>query len=135
TIAAAIGPRTKAVIPVHLAGWPADMPAIMAVARQHGLVVIEDCAQAHGAEIEGRPVGSFGDAATFSFCQDKIISTGGEGGLVAFQSDDAFEWAWSFKDHGKERSRALEPSTSTAFRWVHEIIGTNWRMTETSAAI
>ena len=135
TIAAAITPRTKAVIPVHLGGWPADMPAIMALAREHEVLVIEDCAQAHGAEIDGLPVGSFGDAAAFSFCQDKIISTGGEGGLVTFRDDGAYEWAWSFKDHGKDRGRALERATQPGFRWLHDRVGTNWRMTEISAAI
>ena len=135
TIAAVMTPRTKAVIPVHLGGWPADMPAIMALAREHGALVIEDCAQAHGGVIDGLPVGSFGDAAAFSFCQDKIISTGGEGGLVTFRDNDAFEFAWSFKDHGKDRTRALEHPTKPGFRWLHDRVGTNWRMTEISAAI
>ncbi len=135
TIAAVITPRTKAVIPVHIGGWPADMPAIMALAREHGIYVIEDCAQAHGAEIDGLPVGSFGDAAAFSFCQDKIISTAGEGGLVTFRDDAAFEWAWSFKDHGKDRTRALERPDKPGFRWLHDRVGTNWRMTEIEAAI
>jgi dTDP-4-amino-4,6-dideoxygalactose transaminase len=135
TIAGAITSRTKAVIPVHLGGWPADMPAIAALCRAKGLYLIEDCAQAHGAEIEGLPVGSFGDAAAFSFCQDKIISTAGEGGLVTFRDDDAFEWAWSFKDHGKNRQRALERPTQPGFRWLHDDVGTNWRMTEIAAAI
>jgi dTDP-4-amino-4,6-dideoxygalactose transaminase len=135
TIAAAISPRTRAVIPVHLGGWPADMPAIMAVAREHGLLVIEDCAQAHGAEIDGLPVGSFGDAAAFSFCQDKIISTAGEGGLLSVRDDAAFERAWSFKDHGKDRARALRRPAEPGFRWLHDSVGTNWRMTEIAAAV
>jgi dTDP-4-amino-4,6-dideoxygalactose transaminase len=135
TIAAAITPRTKAVIPVHLAGWPADMREIAALAQSKGIFLIEDCAQAHGAEIDGLPVGSFGDAAAFSFCQDKIISTGGEGGLVNFRDDRAYEWAWSFKDHGKNRQRALERPAQPGFRWLHDEVGTNWRMTEISAAI
>ncbi len=135
TIAAAITPRTKAVIPVHLGGWPADMPAIAALCRTKNLYLIEDCAQAHGAEIDGLPVGSFGDAAAFSFCQDKIISTAGEGGLVTFRDDRAYEWAWSFKDHGKNRQRALERPAQPGFRWLHDNVGTNWRMTEISAAI
>lgn len=135
SISRAITPRTKAVIPVHLAGWPADMPAIMQVARQHGLLVIEDCAQAHGATIDGCPVGSFGDAAAFSFCQDKIISTGGEGGLTLFKSDEAFSWARSFKDHGKNFELAMAPAEPGAFRWLHDRVGTNWRMTSLAAAI
>ena len=135
TIAAVLTERTRAVIPVHLGGWPADMAAIMALAAARGLKVIEDCAQAHGAEIGGRPVGSFGDAAAFSFCQDKIISTGGEGGFTSFQDDDAWEWAWSFKDHGKNRARAMEPAGPPGFRWLHDSVGTNWRMTGPQAAI
>ena len=133
--ASAITERTRAVIPVHLGGWPADMPAIAAIARDRGILVIEDCAQAHGAEIDGHPVGSFGDVAAFSFCQDKIITTGGEGGLVIFRDDGAYERAWSYKDHGKNRARALEPHSGGGFRWLHDSVGTNWRMTEIEAAI
>lgn len=128
--------RTRAVIPVHLAGWPAEMPEIMALAERHGLKVIEDCAQAQGASIGGRSVGSFGDAAAFSFCQDKIISTGGEGGFVSFRDPGAFESAWSFKDHGKDRSRAMDrPADPGEFRWLHDRPGTNWRLTGPQAAI
>jgi len=135
SVAAVLTTRTRAIIPVHIGGWPADMPAIMALARDKGIHVIEDCAQAQGAEIDSRSVGSFGDAASFSFCQDKIISTGGEGGLVALRDDDAYEYAWSFKDHGKDRKRALERPAEPGFRWLHDRVGTNWRMTEISAAI
>lgn len=135
SIEAVLTPRTRAAIPVHLGGWPADMPAIMALARARGFRVIEDCAQAHGAAIGGRPVGSFGDAAAFSFCQDKIITTGGEGGLAIFQDAGAYEWAWSFKDHGKNRARIAQPADRPGFRWLHDRVGTNWRMLETSAAI
>jgi dTDP-4-amino-4,6-dideoxygalactose transaminase len=135
TIAAAITPRTRAVIPVHLGGWPADMPAIMALARAHGLKVIEDCAQSHGATIHGAPAGSFGDAAAFSFCQDKIITTGGEGGYVRFADADAWKWAWSFKDHGKNRDKAFSNDHPPGFRWLHDSVGTNWRLTGIQAAI
>lgn len=135
TIESAITARTRAIIPVHLGGWPADMPVIMDLAHRHGIKVIEDCAQAHGASIEGRPVGSFGDAAAFSFCQDKIISTGGEGGLATFQDEGAFAWATSFKDHGKDLALARAPATPGAFRWLHRMVGTNWRMTSIAAAI
>jgi dTDP-4-amino-4,6-dideoxygalactose transaminase len=135
TIAAALTPRTKAIIPVHLAGWPVDMPAVMALADERGIKVLEDCAQAHGAEIDGRPVGTFGHAAAFSFCQDKIISTGGEGGLTSFHDDADFEWAWSFKDHGKNRAKITTPQPGSGFRYLHDAVGTNWRMLETSAVI
>jgi dTDP-4-amino-4,6-dideoxygalactose transaminase len=135
TIAAVLTPRTKAVIPVHLAGWPCDMGPIMALAEQHGLIVIEDCAQSHGAEIDGRPAGSFGQAAAFSFCQDKIMSTGGEGGYTSFQDPGRFAWAWSYKDHGKNLQKVKSPPVAPGFRWLHDSIGTNWRLTGPQAAI
>jgi dTDP-4-amino-4,6-dideoxygalactose transaminase len=135
TIAAVITPRTKAIIPVHLAGWPCDMEAIMALAAEHGLKVIEDCAQAHGAMIGDRMAGSFGHAAAFSFCQDKIMTTGGEGGFTIFQDEAAWEWAWSFKDHGKNWQTVNTPPEKPGFRWLHDSVGTNWRMTEMQAVI
>lgn len=138
TIAAALTPRTRAIIPVHVAGWPCDMPAITALAAKYDLVVIEDCAQAHGARFADREVGSFGHAAAFSFCQDKIITTGGEGGMLLLDDDAAHAHAWSYKDHGKSLAKALDPSSApgtTAFRWLHDAFGTNWRMTEIQAAI
>jgi dTDP-4-amino-4,6-dideoxygalactose transaminase len=136
SIEAVLTPRTRAIIPVHLAGWPCDMPAIMDLARSRGLKVIEDCAQSHGATIGGRPAGSFGDAAAYSFCQDKILSTGGEGGFVTFQDKAAYDWAWSFKDHGKNRETMNQPGGEPGiFRWVHDAVGTNWRMPGLQAAI
>lgn len=135
TIEAVLTERTKAIIPVHLAGWPCDMPAIMALAERHGLRVIEDCAQAHGASLGGLPVGSFGHATAYSFCQDKIISTGGEGGYTGFQDEEAWEWAWSYKDHGKNRRKMIAPPAAPGFRWVHDSVGTNWRLTGIQAAI
>ncbi len=135
TIEANITPRTKGVIVVHLAGWPCDMPAIMELARKHGLWVIEDCAQAHGAEIDGKPVGTFGDIAAFSFCQDKIITTGGEGGLISMNSDELWSKAWSRKDHGKSYDTIFNKQHPPGFRWLHETIGTNWRMTAIQAVL
>ena len=135
TIAAVLTPRTRAVIVVHLAGWPADMDAIVRLAREHGIAVIEDCAQAHGAEISGRPVGSFGDIACFSFCQDKIITTGGEGGLLVTDDERIWSRAWSLKDHGKSHEAVVLPSHPVGFRWLHESFGSNYRMTEIQAAI
>ena len=129
--------RTRAVIVVHLGGWPADMEAIVEIAHRHGLAVIEDCAQAHGAALRDRKVGSFGDLAAFSFCQDKIMSTGGEGGMLLTNDESLWRAAWAFKDHGKSY-RAMfetEPDPQATFRWVHESFGTNWRMTELQAAI
>jgi dTDP-4-amino-4,6-dideoxygalactose transaminase len=135
SIEAVLTERTKAIIPVHLGGWPCDMPAIMRLAERHGLRVIEDCAQAHGAEIDGRPVGSFGHAAAFSFCQDKIISTGGEGGFTSFRDHDEWSRAWSFKDHGKSWDKVNTPHAGSGFRWLHDSVGTNWRLTGPQAAI
>lgn len=135
SIEAVLTERTRAIIPVHIAGWPCDMPAIMALAERHGLMVIEDCAQSQGAEIDGRPAGSFGHAAALSFCQDKIISTGGEGGATLFKDEAAYEWAWSFKDHGKNRRKVEAPPSGPGFRWLHDSVGTNWRLTGPQAAI
>jgi dTDP-4-amino-4,6-dideoxygalactose transaminase len=135
TIGAVLTPRTKAIIPVHIAGWPCDMPAIMDLAESQGIKVLEDCAQAHGARIGGQMVGSFGHAGGWSFCQDKIMTTGGEGGMVT--TDDAALWdaMWSYKDHGKSWQAVYERQHAPGFRWVHESFGTNWRMLEMQAAI
>lgn len=135
TIAAVLTPRTRAVIVVHLGGWAADVDPIMELARQRGLVVIEDCAQAHGAFYKGRPVGSLGHAGAFSFCQDKIITTGGEGGLLALDDEAAWRRAWAFKDIGRSYAAAYERQHPPGFRWLTESFGTNWRMTEMQAAI
>lgn len=135
TIRAVLTDRTQAVIPVHLAGWPCDMGPIMALADEHGLFVIEDCAQAHGAEYKGRKVGSIGHINCFSFCQDKIVTTGGEGGLVTTNDEALWKRAWQFKDHGKEYDVVFNTEHPPGFRWLHHDFGTNWRMTEMQAAI
>ncbi len=134
-VRAAVTARTRAIIAVHLAGWPCDMDALAVIAREHGLVVIEDCAQAAGASFGGRKVGSLGDIAAFSFCQDKIMTTGGEGGLLTTRDPRIHERAWSLKDHGKNRARMQEPAAGHGFRWVHDSLGGNGRMTEPQAAI
>jgi dTDP-4-amino-4,6-dideoxygalactose transaminase len=135
TIAAVLTPRTKAVICVHLAGWPCDMDPIMALAAQHGLKVIEDCAQAHGARYKGRSVGSMGHVAAWSFCQDKIMTTGGEGGMVTTRDEALWRAMWAYKDHGKSYEAVYERKHPPGFRWVHESFGTNWRMLEMQAVI
>ncbi|TWT99493.1 L-glutamine:2-deoxy-scyllo-inosose aminotransferase [Botrimarina colliarenosi] len=135
TVAAQITPRTRAVIPVHLAGWPCDMPAICELAARHKLLVVEDCSQAHGAQIGDRHVGSFGDAAAFSFCQDKIITTAGEGGMLLLRDEIAWRRAWSYKDHGKDYDEVHRHSSGNGFRWLHHSFGTNGRMTEVQAAV
>jgi dTDP-4-amino-4,6-dideoxygalactose transaminase len=128
--------RTRAIIPVHLAGWPAEVPEMINLVRGRDIKVIEDCAQAHGAEIDGMSVGGFGDAAAFSFCQDKIITTGGEGGLLSIRDESAWAWAWSFKDHGKDFAKSTAQGGEPGmFRWLHEQVGTNWRLTGPQAAI
>ena len=135
SIAAVLTPRTRAVVCVHLAGWPCDMDPIMALAAEHDLFVIEDCAQAHGAEYKGRPVGSIGHVGTWSFCQDKIMTTGGEGGMVTTNDTELWKTMWSLKDHGKSWDAVYEREHAPGFRWLHESFGTNWRMTEMQAAI
>lgn len=135
TIRAALTPRTRAIIAVHLAGWPCEMDPIMDLAAEHGLAVIEDCAQAHGAMYKGRPVGSLGHVAAFSFCQDKILTTGGEGGMLTTNDPAIWEKAWSYKDHGKSWQAVHAQPSGGGFKWVHESFGTNWRMTEMQAAV
>ena len=135
TIVAVLSPRTKAVVCVHLAGWPCDMDPIMALAAELGLKVIEDCAQAHGARYKGRPVGSIGHVGAWSFCQDKIITTGGEGGMVTTNDEVLWRAMWSYKDHGKSYEAVYERQYPQGFRWLHESFGTNWRMLEMQAVI
>lgn len=135
TIQAVLSPRTKAIVCVHLAGWPCDMDSIMALAEANGLYVIEDCAQAHGAFYKGRSVGSIGHIGAWSFCQDKIMSTGGEGGMVTTNDRELWSKMWSFKDHGKSWEAVYERQHPPGFRWLHESFGTNWRMTELQAVI
>ena len=135
TVRVALSPRTRAIIAVHLAGWPCDMDAILSLAREHRLRVIEDCAQAHGAAYRGRPVGSMGDVGAFSFCQDKIMTTGGEGGLLTTNDPELWARAWAFKDHGKNYDAVYNQWHPPGFRWLHESFGTNWRLTEMQSAI
>ncbi|MDC9498767.1 MULTISPECIES: DegT/DnrJ/EryC1/StrS family aminotransferase [unclassified Pseudoalteromonas] len=135
SIKAVLTPKTKAVIVVHLAGMPAEMDEIMALSKQHGFYVIEDCAQAHGAKYKGRSVGSIGHVGAWSFCQDKIMTTGGEGGMVTTNSKELWSTMWSYKDHGKSFDAIYNREHSPGFRWLHESFGTNWRMTEMQAAI
>lgn len=130
-----VTPKTKAVIVVHLAGYPAEMDEIMALSEKLGFYVIEDCAQAHGATYKGRSVGSIGHIGAWSFCQDKIMTTGGEGGMVTTNSELLWNKMWSYKDHGKSYDAIYNRVHPEGFRWLHESFGTNWRMTEMQAAI
>lgn len=135
SIAKILTPRTKAIVVVHLAGYPCDMDPIMNLADMHGLKVIEDCAQAHGARYKGRAVGGIGHVGAWSFCQDKIMTTGGEGGMVTTNDESLWRSMWSFKDHGKSYEAVYERQHLPGFRWLHESFGTNWRMMEMQAVI
>lgn len=135
TISEKVSAKTKAILCVHLAGWPCEMDDILALANEHELYVVEDCAQAHGATYKGKPVGSIGDIAAWSFCQDKIMTTAGEGGMVTTNNKSLWEKVWSFKDHGKSWSAVYEKEHQPGFRWLHESFGTNWRMTEIQGAV
>jgi len=135
SIESSITSKTKAIIAVHLAGWPCDMDPILDVARRYNLKVIEDCAQSHGATYKGRPCGSLGDVAAWSFCQDKIMTTGGEGGMLTTNNKNVWKKAWSFKDHGKCHDSVHNSDHKLGFKWLHESFGTNFRMTEMQAAI
>ena len=135
SIKAVLTPKTKAVIVVHLAGMPAEMDEIMALSKEHGFYVIEDCAQAHGAKYKGRSVGSIGHVGAWSFCQDKIMTTGGEGGMVTTNSKVLWSTMWSYKDHGKSFDAIYNREHPPGFRWLHESFGTNWRMTEMQAVL
>lgn len=135
TIEARLSPRTRAVIVVHLGGWPCEMESIAALCRRRGLRLIEDCAQAHGATVGQRRAGSFGDAAAFSFCQDKILTTAGEGGMLLTNDEATWKRAWSLKDHGKGWDVVHRDDHPPGFRWLHERLGTNWRLSEVQAAV
>lgn len=135
TVAKCLTGRTKAIVCVHLAGGPCDMDPILELARLHNLKVIEDCAQAHGARYKGKMVGSIGDVGAWSFCQDKIMTTGGEGGMVTTNDPALGRSMWSHKDHGKSWNAVYNTQHGPGFRWLHESFGTNWRMTEMQGAM
>ena len=135
SIRSVVTDKTRAIVCVHLAGWPCDMDEIMAIANEHNLYVVEDCAQAHGAKYKGKSVGSIGHIGCWSFCQDKIMTTGGEGGMATTNDELLWRKMWAYKDHGKSYEAVYEKDHPEGFRWLHESFGTNWRMTEIQAAI
>jgi dTDP-4-amino-4,6-dideoxygalactose transaminase len=135
TISSVITENTKAIVCVHLAGMPCEMSEIMHLANAHNIKVIEDCSQAHGAKYKGKPVGSIGHVGCWSFCQDKIMTTGGEGGMVTTNDESLWRKMWAYKDHGKSYEAVYEREHPEGFRWLHESFGSNWRMTEMQAAI
>lgn len=135
TIKSVFTKNTKAIICVHLAGWPCNMDEIMSFANENNLYVIEDCAQAHGAKYRGKSVGSIGHIGCWSFCQDKIMTTGGEGGMVTTNDNTLWRKMWAYKDHGKSYEAVYERQHPEGFKWLHDTFGTNWRMTEMQATI
>ena len=135
TVEPLITSKTKAILCVHLAGWPCDMEGFRRLVSGRNIALVEDCAQAHGASLCGKPVGSLSDAAAWSFCQDKIMSTGGEGGMVSTSDPELWSKIWSVKDHGKSYDAVYNREHALGFRWLHELIGSNWRMLEMQAAI
>ena len=134
-VARRITPRTRAILAVHLAGWPCDMDALLALANENDLFLIEDCAQAHGARYRGSAVGAIGHIGCWSFCQDKIMTTGGEGGMITTNDPEIWSAVWSYKDHGKSWEAVYERKHEPGFRWLHESFGTNARMIEMEAVI
>lgn len=135
TVMPLITEKTRAIICVHLAGWPCDMDGFKDLVKGRDIKLIEDCAQAHGTKYKGRPVGGLGDVAAWSFCTDKIMTTGGEGGMVSCDNNALYKRMWSFMNHGKDWDLANDPNPPSGFRWLHTSIGTNWRLTEMQSAI
>lgn len=135
TVAPVITGKTRAILCVHLAGWPCDMDGFRDLIGTRDIRLIEDCAQAHGALYKGRPVGGLGDIGAWSFCQDKIMTTGGEGGMVTCNDEDLWKRMWAYKDHGKSWDAVYNREHAPGFRWLHESFGTNWRLTEMQSAI
>ena len=127
--------KTKAISIVHIGGWPAEMKMIRNLADTYNLKIIEDCSQAHGAKINNENVGNFGDVATWSFCQDKIISTGGEGGMLTTNNKEIYKYVLSYKDHGTNFDLLNQVRNEIGFKWIHEHVGTNLRLTEMQSAI
>lgn len=135
TVEKVLTDKTKAIICVHLAGWMCEMDKICQLAEDKNLWVIEDCAQAHGASYQGKKAGSWGHINAFSFCQDKIMTTAGEGGIVTTNDTELWKKAWAYKDHGKSYDAVYNTEHAPGFRWLHESFGTNWRLTEVQSAI
>jgi len=123
-VAAKITPRTKAIVPVHIYGHPVDMDPLLALGQQHGIHIIEDAAEAHGAEYKGRRAGGLGDAGCFSFYGNKILTTG-EGGMITTDNEEIARLAWNLRDHAFSSERHF---------W-HQFIGFNYRMTNLQAAV
>ena len=122
-IEAAITPKTRAIMPVHLFGQPANLPAIVEICKKHGLKLIEDCAQSFGASVDGRQTGSFGDAAGYSFFPSKNLGCYGDGGLVVTNCDKAAAKIKQYRNHGSD------------VRYYHDVVGYNSRLDELQAVV
>ena len=127
--------NVKAIIVVHLNGLPCNLNPIIKFTKKNKIKLIEDCSQAHGAKYNNKSVGSFGDISTWSFCQDKIISTGGEGGMISTNNKKIWKKCWSSKDHGKNYYSVFHKKHKLGFKWLHDNYGSNYRMTEFQAVI
>ena len=131
-----VSKRTKAIIVVHLGGMPSNIIEIMKFAKRRNIKVIEDCSQAHGAKVKNKYVGSFGDIAIWSFCNDKIMNTLGEGGMLCTNNKKIYQNAWSLRDCGKNILSVRKINKKDfKFKWLHDFNGSNYRMTEIQAAI
>ena len=127
--------KTKAIICVHLAGWPCEMDEINKIAKKRNLVVIEDCSQAHGAKYKDKFVGSLGDIGTFSFCNDKIMNTLGEGGIITTSSKKYWKRIWEYKDHGRDWYKSNLKYNDNKFKWIVNSFGSNYRLTEAQSLV
>ncbi|MBI3945873.1 MAG: DegT/DnrJ/EryC1/StrS family aminotransferase [Armatimonadetes bacterium] len=135
-VAAAVSEKTRAILPVHLYGVMSNMGPILEIARKHNLLVVEDCAQAHGGECKGKRAGTIGDIGAFSFCQSKHFTTGGEGGCVVTDDEDVAWRCRSFRDHGYDVAQRLKLLDLEAkLPYIHNMVGFNYRMTEMQSAI
>jgi len=135
TVERVLTSKTRAILAVHLAGWPCEMDALRDLAKARGLYLVEDCAQAHGARYRSQSVGRLGDIGAWSFCQDKIMTTAGEGGMVTTDNSEWWATMWAYKDHGKSFDAVYNRKHEPGFRWLHESFGTNWRLPEVQSAI
>lgn len=135
TVEAVLSERTRAVVAVHFAGHPAEIATLLQLTENRGIRVIEDCSQAHGARYFGQPAGSFGDLAVWSFCDDKIITTAGEGGAITTSDLKLWRRCWELKDHGKNVAEMHRSPHQPRSRWLHDSFGTNARITEIQAAV
>ena len=135
TIEPLINSKTKAITVVHLGGWPADIKNISLLAKSYNVKLIEDCSQSHGAMFDKQYVGTFSDLSVWSFCNDKIMSTCGEGGMISAKDSEIFKKLWSYRDYGKDKELVDNLPQDSSFKWLHSNFGSNLRMTELQSAV